>query len=149
MSNVLAAETPVRLHNGDVVIVAPFTNREMLTIFNLIRRKRQSALVESIPKDLPPELYKAAYTEAVKMSQDFAIDNIGDVISELADIDIIATIVRLAIHKRFKGDIEKKVDEILDNQEDFNAVLAATNSSDDTEDEEDSGNELPPATVQP
>lgn len=146
MPDVTAAKVPVRLKNGDIVIVSPFTNRDLMTIFKFIQKCYLAKMVEAIPKDVSAEQYKAAYSEALRISKDFTIEKIGELIAELADIDIVSLVIRLAIQKDSNGDVSKKVDGIIDNQEDFNAVMSAINSLGAAKEEGDKA--LPPKTVQ-
>lgn len=144
MTDVVAAETPVRLHNGEIVIVAPYSNRDMLTVFKIIQKKKLAALVEAIPKDLDAKLYKSAYAEAVEISKNFNITSIDDLLS-FTDYEVFSTIIMLAIRKNYKGDVGKKADEILDCQEDFEALIAAIFGGEKKGDEES----LPPEKAQP
>ncbi len=144
MTDVVAEETPVRLHNGEIVIVAPYSNRDMLTVFKTFQKKKLATLVEAIPKDLDAKLYKAAYAEAVEISKNFDISNFEEMLS-FADYEVFSTVIMLAIGKNYKGDVGKKADEILDCQEDFEALIEAIFGGEKKEDEE----MLPPEKVQP
>ena len=150
MYDVAAAKVPVRLSNGNVVIVTPFTNRDLLTIFKMVQKKYLSKMVEAIPHDLPPEQYRAAYAEALAESKGFSIEQIGQLIGELADIDVVHTMLLMAIQNA-----DKVVDAIIDVREDFDAVMQAINTSsgsdkddDERANEKEENDENPPKTSQ-
>ena len=151
MQDVTAAKMPVRLSNGDIVIVSPFTNRDLLSLFKLVQKKYLAKMVDAIPRDLNSEQYRAAYAEALQVSKGFSIDKVGELIAELADIDIMAMVFQFAIQKDYNGDVAKRVDQILDNQEDYLAVMKAINGMASTKEEiNNTGDEaLPPVNVQP
>ncbi|MBQ2622286.1 MAG: hypothetical protein IJF84_13185 [Thermoguttaceae bacterium] len=155
MYDVAAAKVPVRLSNGNVVIVTPFTNRDLLTIFKMVQKKYLSKMVEAIPHDLPPEQYRAAYAEALAESKGFSIEQIGQLIGELADIDVVHTMLLMAIQKDYNGNADKVVDAIIDVREDFDAVMQAINTSsgsdkddDERANEKEENDENPPKTSQ-
>ena len=153
MPDVTAAGVPVRLSNEELIIVSPLSNRDLISIFKLIQKKNLESLVAAIPKDLPTALYRAAYAEAIKLSKEFDIDNIGKALQEMMDEDIIQTMLLLAIQKNYKGDASKKALEIMDNQDDLNSVRGAINGQgkdmEEDEGEDNSGDTSPPQSVQP
>ena len=153
MPDVTAAGVPVRLSNGELIIVSPLSNRDLISLFKLVQKKNLESLVAAIPKDLPTVLYRAAYAEAIKLSKEFDIDNIGKALQEMMDEDIIQTMLLLAIQKNYKGDASKKALEIMDNQDDINSVMGAINGQgkdmEEDEGEGDSGDTSPPQSVQP
>lgn len=159
MLDVTAAKIPVKLSNGDIVIVSPYSNRDLLSVFKMVQRKYLAQMVEAIPHNLPPEQYRAAYAEALAESKGFSIEQVGKLIGELADVEIVHTMILMAIQKDYKGNAAKVVDAIIDNQDDFNAVMTAINNSsgkeepeneEEVEPEEPKGDkEDPPATSQP
>ena len=150
MPDVTAAGIPVRLLTGEIVIVTPYNNRDMMSVLKMIQRKNLENLVAAIPKDLPTAVYRAAYAEAIKISKEFNINEIGKTIQEMADEEIIQTMLTLAIQKSYKGDASKKALEIMENTDDFNAVMSAVNGQGE-EDKEEAGEDVksPPESVQP
>ena len=112
-------------------------------------------MVEAIPHDLPPEQYRAAYAEALAESKGFSIEQIGQLIGELADIDVVHTMLLMAIQKDYNGNADKVVDAIIDVREDFDAVMQAINTSsgsdkddDERANEKEENDENPPKTSQ-
>lgn len=152
MPDVTAAGIPVKLSSGEIVIVTPYNNRDMMSVLKLIQKKNLENLVAAIPKDLPTALYRASYAEAIKLSKEFDINN-KNVLQEMADEEILQFMLTLAIQKTYKGDASKKALEIMDNVEDFNNVMTAVNGqgaeADETEIEVKEGDkESPPESVQ-
>lgn len=149
MPDVTAAGVPVRLSTGEIVIVTPYNNRDMMSVLKMIQRKNLENLVAAIPKDLPTAVYRAAYAEAIKISKEFNINEIGKTIQEMADEEIIQTMLTLAIQKSYKGDASKKALEIMENTDDFNAVMSAVNGQGE-EGKEGAGEDVesPPESVQ-
>ena len=141
MPDVTAAGIPVRLLTGEIVIVTPYNNRDMMSVLKMIQRKNLENLVAAIPKDLPTAVYRAAYAEAIKISKEFNINEIGKTIQEMADEEIIQTMLTLAIQKSYKGDASKKALEIMENTDDFNAVMSAVNGQGE-EDKEEAGEDV-------
>ena len=156
MPDVTAAGVPVTLSNGEIVIITPYSQRDMMTVLKLIQRKNLNTLIAAIPKDLPTGLYRAAYAEAIKISKEFDINSIGANLAEMADEEILQTMIMLAIQKTYKGDASKKALSIMDNQDDFTRVMNAVNgqgedTADETEDvasPENRDDKDPPANVQ-
>lgn len=150
MPDVTAAGIPVKLSSGEIVIVTPYNNRDMMSVLKMIQRKNLENLVAAIPKDLPTAVYRAAYAEAIKISKEFDLNEIGKTIQEMADEEIIQTMLTLAIQKSYKGDASKKALEIMENTDDFNAVMSAVNGQGE-EGKEEAGEDVesPPESVQP
>ena len=155
MPDVTGAGVPVKLSSGEHVIVTPYNNRDTMTVLKLMQKKNLENLVSAIPKDLPKDLYKAAYSEAIKISKEFDINN-TNALQEMADEEILQTMVRLAIQKTYKGDADKKALEVMENIDDLTAIMNVINgqgedAADETEDvtsPENKDDKDPPANVQ-
>jgi len=127
MPDVTAAGVPVKLSSGEMVIITPYSQRDVMTVLKMIQQKKLATLIAAIPKDLPTELYRAAYAEAIKISQEFDINQIGKNLADMADEEILQTMLMLTLQKTYKGDAGKKALQIMDNQQDFEKVMIAAN----------------------
>lgn len=125
------APTPVKLHTGEVVIASPLSQRDLITIVKKIRATRLKESIEAIPRDLPENLFKDLYREAVREANHIDIEEAMNNSLDMADVEIVTTIITLSLRKNQPNFTSGKIDEIIDNNNDLNAIMNAINSSEE------------------
>lgn len=119
------APTPVTLSDGSIVIVSPLTSRDMMTIFNFVRQKELTRLLAAIPKDTDVETRKMMIKLAYEESNQFSIAD-NSVIWQ--DLEVIKQTFFLALRKDTMGITLEKVDSLMQDESNVEAILSAINS---------------------
>ncbi len=128
-NNPTTASIPVTLSDGSIIIVSPLTVKDLTSLYQSARMRFLQELLRAIPKDIPSAFRREMIAEAYETSQKMEVG--GDEFFE--NFENVAQAVYLATRKETVGMTPEKAEKILENMDNWDALVVAISSEPETE----------------
>lgn len=123
ISNPSAAPVPVRLSDGQVVIVTPLTAQDVMAVLQFGRQRELQLMLSAIPRDADEQTRKMMTQTAFTESRNFDVNSA----SFWNDTEVIQMVLYFSLRHAHTDMKPEKASKLTENAADWNTLLSALN----------------------
>lgn len=123
ISNASAAPSPVRLSDGNIVILSPLTAQDVTSVLQFARQRELRNMLSAIPPEADVKTRKMMTQTAFEESRNFDVNDT----SLWEDMEVLKMVLYFSLRHNHADMTVEKVSKLMENQEDWALMMAALN----------------------